>query len=532
MPADSSSGADLPLPPPSPDGAFTDVTLAAGIDARHRLPKSGLSNLVDAMGSGAAFGDLDGDGWLDLVVLGGPRSPDAADDGYVHAGVRVYRNLRNGRFVDITADSGIPPDSTGVAVAIADVDGDRLRDLLIVDRGPNRLYRNRGDAVFEDVTDAAGVGDPRFGIGAVFFDLEGDGDLDLYVTNYLEFDPSQTAFFAPNGFPGPRAYSASADVLYRNQGDGRFEDISVSSGVDALSGRGMSVAAIDVDDDHDPDIFVANDVTANFLLLNDGGEGFSEAGLTAGVAIGGSGEETSAMATDVGDVDGDGQLDLVVSDTAFGAYYRRVYPGFFVDDVMRAGIGPVSAQFVSWGQNLLDYDNDGDLDLFIANGGLHHLVGWEDLLLRNAGGGQFEDASLEGGEHFGARLVSRSSITADYDSDGDIDLFITNLDGGHVLLRNDAPPGLSWITLDLEGRRSRDAFGARIELDAGGRTRIAEARCPTAYLGQSDPRVHFGLGAGVDTVDEIRIVWPDGTKQTLTDVPARQILVIREQDAS
>jgi len=507
------------------------VTRAAGIHARHRLPAAGLGNVVDAMGSGAAFADLDGDDWLDLVVLGGPKSPQSTGGESKGAGILVYRNLRNGRFADITEASGIPSDGTGVAVAIADVDGDQDRDLFIVDRGRNRLYLNRGDAVFEEATDRAGLGDALFGIGAVFFDMEGDGDLDLYVANYLEFDPSQTAYFAPDGFPGPRSYSAAPDVLYRNQGAGSFEDVSSSSGIASLMGRGMSVAVLDVDDDGDADIFVANDVTANFLFLNNGEGGFSEGGLLAGVAIGGSGEETSAMATDVGDVDGDGQLDLAVSDTAFGALYQRVRPGFFVDQVMTSGIGPVSAQYVSWGQNLLDFDNDGDLDLFVANGGLHQVVGWEDLLLRNVGGGRYQDASLDGGPHFTTRQVSRSSITGDYDNDGDIDLFVTNLDGEHVLLRNDAADDASWITLDLVGRGARDPFGARVEVDAGGKTMVAEARCPTAYLGQSDPRVHFGLAAGVEIVEEIRIVWPAGGVHVLQDVPTRQIVVVREKES-
>jgi len=528
--ADSSVAVPAPLPPPSPDGGFTDVTLAAGIRARHRLPDSGLGNIVDAMGSGAAFADLDGDDWLDLVVLGGPRSPEPVGDEWKGAGIRLYRNLRNGRFADITEASGIPSEGTGVAVAIADVDGDRDRDVFIVDRGENRLYRNRGDAVFEDVTDRTGLGDPLFGIGAVFFDMEGDGDLDLYVINYLEFDPSQTAYYAPDGFPGPRSFNAEPDILYRNQGDGSYEDVSSSSGISSLRGRGMSVAVVDIDDDGDPDIFVANDVTANFLLLNEGGGRFSEVGLVTGVAMGASGEETSAMATDVGDVDGDGQLDLAVSDTAFGALYRRLYPGFFVDEAMISGIGPIAGQFVSWGQNLIDFDNDGDLDLFVANGGLHHVVGWEDLLLRNIGDGRYEDASREGGTHFATRQVGRSSIAGDYDNDGDIDLFITNLDGGHVLLRNDSADEASWITLDLVGRRARDPFGARIELDAGGKTMVAEARCPTAYLGQSDPRVHFGLGPGVEIVDEIRITWPSGSVQIVTDARARQIIIIREEE--
>ncbi|MFQ5700539.1 MAG: CRTAC1 family protein [Acidobacteriota bacterium] len=515
------------MPPASDAGGFTDVTLAAGITAQPRLTHDDLRNIVEAVGSGAAFADLDGDGWLDLVVLGGTPSPDG--DGETPPDtVHLYRNGKDGRFEELTADSGVPPDTRAVAVAVADIDGDGDRDIYFVDRGPNHLFRNRGNGTFDDVTAEAHVGDQGFGIGAVFLDLERDGDLDLYVANYLRFDPGETAYFAPDGYPGPLAYRPERDVLYVNRGDGTFEEASGRSGIDALAGRSMSLAAADFDDDGDTDIFVANDSTENFLWINDGSGRFTEDGHTAGVALGENGEQTSAMAASVGDVDGDGQLDLAVSDTAFGALYRRLYPGVFADDVMSSGLGRLAGQYVSWGQSFLDMDNDGDLDLFLANGGLHHLVGWEDLLLRNEGSGRFEDASDLAGDYFGTRQVSRGSITGDYDNDGDIDLFVTTLSGRHFLLRNDAPSSPGWITLDLAGARGRDAFGAKVEVRISNRTIVAEARCPTAYLGQSDPRLHFGLGAGVDRVDHIAIVWPDGKRRVLDDVPAGRILRIEE----
>jgi hypothetical protein len=292
----------------------------------------------------------------------------------------------------------------------------------------------------------------------------------------------------------------------------------------------MSLAVSDFDDDGDTDVFVANDASGNFLLLNEGEGRFSEAGLLSGVAMGENGEQTSAMAAVVGDVDGDGQIDLAVSDTAFGALYLRTRPGLFADEVMPSGLGPLMGQYVSWGQNLLDFDNDGDLDMFVANADLHHLVGWEDLLLRNTGAGHFEDASMDGGAYFATRQVGRSSITGDYDNDGDIDLFVTTIQGRPFLLRNDLSRDPSWITLDLIGRRARDPFGARVVVHVGARTFVSESRCPSAYLGQSDPRIHFGLGEGVERVDRISIVWPDGTSRTLTDVPARQILRIEERE--
>ncbi|MFQ5524678.1 MAG: CRTAC1 family protein [Thermoanaerobaculia bacterium] len=507
-----------PLPPVGSEGVFADVTLAAGITAEHHLPGDDFVNIVDSLGSGAAFADLDGDDWLDLIVVGGPSLPGEADWPPDHSGVRVFRNLRDGRFADVTTDSGIAANETAIAVAVADIDGDGDRDVYLVDRGPNRLYRNRGDATFEIATDEAGLGHPGFGVSAVFFDMDGDYDLDLYLGNYLEFDERQSAFFAPDGFPGPLSYEAQPDVLYENLGNGRFVDVSEPAGIADLRGRTMSVAALDFDNDTDTDLFVASDATENYLLLNDGSGRFDEAGFEAGVAMGENGEQTGAMAVAVGDVDGDGQLDLAVSDTAYGALYRRVGDALFADDVMLSGLAPLCGQYVSWGQNLLDYDNDGDLDLFVVNGDLHHVVGWEDMLLRNDGGARFRDASLEGGFYFEGREVGRSSIVGDYDNDGDLDLFVTAVNGRHFLLRNDSPPGPSWISVDLSGDRVRDPFGARIEIQAGDRAWASEYRFNSAYLGQSDSRVHFGLGEGVDVVDRLRVIWPDGTEVELTRV--------------
>ena len=516
------------LPPVLADQAFADVTRAAGIDARHHLPAGRLDNIVDAVGAGATFADIDGDGWLDILLGTGAGSPTAPAASINQ--IRVYRNRRDGTFEDTTASSGIPSGTTAVAIAAADYDADGDRDLYVVDRGPNRLYRNRGDGTFDDVSDSAGVGDPSFGVGAAFFDMDGDGDLDLFVANYLEFDAREDNYYRPDGFPGPLAYSAQPDVLYRNLGDGTFEDASADAGLDARIGRGMSVVTADFDDDRDIDIFVANDATENFLWINDGEGVFEEAGLMSGLAMGAAGEHTSAMAADLGDIDRDGQLDLAVSDTAFGAVYLRRSPGMFVDEVMRTGVGPLCAQYVSWGQNLLDYDNDGDLDLFVVNGGLHHLVGWEDLLLENDGSGIFRDGSERSSVALSSRSVGRSSVSGDYDNDGDVDLLITTLDDRPVLLRNDTSDAASWLGIELVGSNGNDAYGARIRVLAGGQDFVAEARSPSAYLGQSDVRLHFGLGSAVDIVDEVEVVWPDGTVTQRSGVAVRQYLQLRQDD--
>ncbi|MDH3628623.1 MAG: CRTAC1 family protein [Acidobacteriota bacterium] len=516
------------LPDPVAGGGFKDVTLGAGIRARHHAPTPDLTNIIDAVGGGAAFGDLDGDGWLDLVVASGPRSPDPDGAPDAHQGMRLYRNLGNGTFEDVTDRTGIPASTGAVAIAVGDVNGDGHRDLYLADRGPNRLFINRGDGSFDEASSASGVADPRFSVGAAFLDIEDDGDLDLYVANYLEFDPREDNFFAPDGYPGPLSYKAEGDTLYRNRGDGTFEDVTSSSGIGSVIGRGMSIATADFDRDGDTDIFVANDATANFLLLNDGSGLFSENGLVAGVAMGVNGEQTAAMAADVGDLDGDGLLDLAVSDTSYGAVYRQTPNGGFRDEVMGSGVGALSGQYVSWGQNLLDFDNDGRLDLFVANGGLHHLVGWEDLLMRNVGDFRFEDATEAGGSYFASRNIGRSSIVADYDNDGDMDLFVTSLNGHHVLLRNDIAGRDSWVMLDLVGRRSRDPFGAQVQMQIAGETLGGASRSRSAYLGQGDSRLHFGLGPEDRSIDRIRIDWPGGGSSVVSNVAPRQIVRIEE----
>jgi hypothetical protein len=509
-------------------GAFVDVASAAGLTVTMELPSDDIRSIVESVGSGAAFSDLDGDGWLDLVVVGGPRYPVPEGTPAKGGGIWVYRNLGDGTFEDVTERSGLPRKGYGVSVAVADVDGDGARDVYIVDRGPNRLYRNKGDFRFEDISDRAGVADDQYGVAAIFLDLEGDGDQDLYVGNYLEYEELGTPYFSPDGYPGPLSYAAHTDALYRNKGDGTFENISDAAGVGALPARAMSAAAADLDGDGDTDVFVANDAEANLLLLNDGQGKFVEGAVAAGVALGADGNATAAMATDLGDVDGDGQLDMVVSDDHFGAYYRGVAKGLFRDQVMESGLGALSGQYVTWGQVLLDFDNDGDLDLFAVNGGLKHLVAWEDSLLSNRGDGTFEDAAEQGGSWFEQRRVGRSAIAGDYDNDGDIDIFMTNLGQPAALLRNDGPSKGAWITVDLVGKASRDPFGARVEVTAAGRSWSAEYRCPAAYLGQGDPRVHLGLGAEVQRIERVSVRWPSGAVTERTDLPVNQILKVEE----
>jgi hypothetical protein len=520
------------ITPPISAGAddfFADVSAQAGLTFVHQFCDSRIANIIQSNGAGVAVLDFDNDGWMDLYFTNsGPL------DGVTHhpPGTRrepnrLYRNLGNGKFEDVTARAGLAGHGYGLAVVAGDYDGDGFTDLYLTNVGPNILYRNKGDGTFEDVTARAGVGDRGCGIGAVFFDADGDGRLDLFVANYLTFDPNYKLYFNPDGYPGPLAYKGELNVLYRNRGDGTFEDISARAGVQIKGHRAMSVAVADFDLDGDQDVYLCNDATPNLYLVNDGKARFTEVALKAGVAFNALGEAAGSMTAAVGDCDGDLRSDILVSRFGYGSLYCAREGLAFDDRMMVSGLGELTAQFVGWGCNFVDFDNDGDLDIFVANGDAHHLVGWESLLLENDGRGKFTNAREKGGAYFDAKLRGRGSVVLDYNNDGRQDLLVTAIGDRPFLLENQRAPG-RWLSLHLVGTKSnREASGARITITAGGRKLYAEARPNSAFLGQGDPRVHFGLGTA-DQVDEIEIRWPAGGLQTLRSVKADQILKVSE----
>jgi hypothetical protein len=522
----------MTTPSPSPHEAglhFRDGTEQAGIDFVHSIGDEELSNLVESSGGGAAFLDFDRDALLDLYVTNGafiegfsggqrPETP------YTN---RLYRNRGDGTFEDVTSRARVGDTGYGMGVVVGDYDNDGYPDIYVSNYGRNVLYHNEGDGTFSDVTDRAGVGGDGCSVGAAWQDYDNDGLLDLYVGNYVEFDPDYDLYYAPDGYPGPLAYPGQPDVLYRNLGDGRFEDVTERSGVFRADGRAMGVGAADYDADGYIDIFVANDVMPNYLFHNVNGQRFEEVALPLGVAFGRTGEATSSMAVDFADFDGDGLIDMYVSDMAYSTLFRNEGRAFR-DVTYPAGVASPAGQFVGWSASFFDYDNDGDLDLFQVNGEIDHLYGQEDQLFENLGGGEFRDVSLERGRYFQEELVGRGGAFGDYDNDGDVDVFIVNLNGRAALLRNEGGNLRNWLELELVGASSnRDAIGARVTLISGGRTQVAQRKSATGYLSQSDHRLHFGLG-DAETVERIEIAWPSGTLQVLENVASRQVLRIVE----
>jgi hypothetical protein len=510
---------------------FEDVTSKAGIQFVNQYCDSRIANILESNGAGGVWLDYDGDGYMDLyLVNSGPL------DGVTHAPPgtarqpnRLYRNRGDGTFEDVTSKAGVQGAGYGTAAIAADYDNDGHTDLYVIGVGRCILYHNRGDGTFEDVTDKAGVANAGgTGIGGVFVDVDNDGYLDLFVANYLAFDPSYQLYFSADAYPGPLSYKAQFNKLYRNRGNGTFEDVSAASGIQIPGHRAMSVTVLDYNRDGAPDLYISNDGTPNVLLVNDGKGHFKDNAPQAAVAFNAMGEAAGSMAATIGDCNGDGFDDIFVTRLGYGSLYLGNAKGVYDDRMMASGLGSLTAQFVGWGGCFLDFNNDGELDIFIANGDAHYLVGWESLLLENKGSGVYADAAEKGGAYFKTKVRARGSAVADFDNDGRMDIVVTTMGDRPFLLRNRDQSGNHWITLDLVGTKSnRDGFGAVVKVLAGGKEYFAESRCAFGFLMQSERRLHFGLGKA-GAIDRIQITWPSRQTQELTNVKLDQILKVVE----
>lgn len=499
----------------------------------HQLANGKLDNIMKSDGAGGALLDYDKDGWVDIYLVNSGPVPglSEAPPGTPRRPNRLYRNQRDGTFTEVTQQAGVEGWGFGTTAAAADYDNDGDRDLLVVNFGGLILYRNQGDGTFKDVTTSAGLLARQAGISAVFLDADGDGWLDLFVANYLVFDPEiQLPPGSSVPYPGPLSYPPELNILYRNRGDGTFEDVSERSGVRIPGHRAMSVTALDYNMDGSEDLYVCNDATPNLLLANNGKGVFKDVAWQCGVAVNQFGEAAGSMGAAAGDCSGDALPDLLVTRFGNASLYLSHPGGFFEDRVGDSGILKASAHYVGWGGAFLDFDNDGDLDVFIANGDPHSLAGAPSLLLENSGNASFENAAAKAGPFFARRVNLRGCGVFDLDNDGRLDVLLTSLGGPAFLLRNQSSAPGHWLTLSLVGTRcNRDAFGAIVKLTAGPRVFHAEVRCPTSYLFQHDSRLHFGLGSAA-RVDRIEIRWPkpSGQVQVLADIGADQILEILE----
>jgi hypothetical protein len=519
------------LPPELP--TFTDIAGPAGLAAfKHSYGDHDMDNIAEATGVGPCLFDYDGDGDLDAYFPNGRWTKGVSDNrGRDLVGKlrnALYRNNGDGTFTDVTERAGVAGKAAGYSASAADYDGDGDLDLYLLNYGPNELYRNDGDGTFTDVTEKAGVGDPRFSLSGVWLDHDGDGDLDLYVCNYLEYDEGKfRAFYAATGFPGPLSYNGQPDTLYRNDGDGTFTDVTREAGVWFEQGRGMSATTADFNNDGLLDLYVANDAMENNYFENLGKGRFEDRGIETGLAFGQNGQGVSSMGPAVGDVNRDGRLDILIPDMDYMSLlvWRD---GMYEDHVYRSSIGVICGQYTGWGGVLFDYDNDGHLDVFIANGHPHHEYPENAVLLRNDGKAVFADVAARAGEFFGTKKwYSRGAAYADIDDDGDLDLLVMDLNGHPHLLRNDGGSSLNnWLKVDVRRADGKvAALGARVTVVANGLRMVDDVSPVRGYLTQNDPRAHFGLGKS-PRADQVTIRWPDGTAKELKDVPANQILKV------
>jgi hypothetical protein len=516
--------------PATNDDFYQEIGQEIGLDFIHSIGDKDLSNIVESSSGGAAFLDYDQDGYIDLYIcsgtwfegLSGGEKPDKLPENH------LYHNRQDGTFEDVTKKAGVGGPWYSMGVTVGDYNNDGYPDLYLSNYGSNVLYKNNSNGTFTDVTRRAMVGGNEFSVGAVWLDYDNDGLLDLYVGNYVNFDPQYKYFYAPDGFPGPMAYDSQQDVLYHNKGKGIFEDVTKNMGIIDVDGRAMGVGAADYDDDGFVDIYVANDHTVNYLWHNEGGKGFTDKGTMSGTAFSQAGEATVSMSVDFADYNGDGLLDLFVSDDKYCSLYENMGNGVFNDKSYTSGIAMPAGQFVGWSSSFIDYDNDGDVDIFKTNGALKHLYGQEDQLFENTGDGKFIDVSTERGKYFEKELVGRGACFGDYDNDGDIDVYIVNLNDRGVFLRNNKGNNNNWLTLNLIGQTSNwDGIGSRVKVTSGGKVQTAQKKSTTGYLSQNDPRMHFGLAKN-EMVERLEIKWPSGKSQVLENVKANQILTVKE----
>ena len=513
---------------------FEDTSDKAGIRFTHSFGSRQLGSLLEGTGAGCVWIDYNNSGLPSLYVVNGRPLDDSIHpyplkekpDPLPHN--HLYRNDGNGHFTDVTEQAGLDPDMYAVAVAAADYDNDGFEDLLVTGYGKVVLYHNDGEGHFTDVTAKVGIKADRWSISSTWLDYDKDGCADLFVGRYVKFDPKYRNFYAADNYPGPLDYAGDTNLLFHNNCNGTFTDVSEKSGISAFVGRTMGVTAADFDNDGWDDIYVANDRTENFLFRNKHDGTFEEVASDTGTAFGQNGEATSSMGPVFTDFEGRGVLDLWVTDGHYNRFLRNTGKEGFEDVGASNGISQANAQYVSWGTGVYDFDNDGNSDILIFHGGLIHLIPQEHTLFRGLGNGKFEDISEQAGDVLSVRTVARGACFADYDNDGKVDAYLVNLGAPGSLLHNVSPDGGHWIAVRLVGSKSnRDGIGARLEVVAGSKRWTAERVAGSGYLSQDDARVHFGLGA-VTAVDKIAIHWPDGRDQ-IVDKPALDRVITVEE---
>ncbi len=527
---------------------FSDVAAQAGIRFRHQASRTSQKYMIEPMAAGVACLDYDSDGLLDLFFVNGAaladpmpkgKLPDKSDSRYWN---RLYRNKGHESFVDVTEQAGLQGNGYGMGAAVGDYDNDGKPDLYVTNFGRNLLYHNTGNGKFEEVTDRAGVAGSGWSSGAAFLDYDRDGYLDLVVSRYADWDFENNPWCGPErlkqrGYCHPNVFQSVSHLLYHNQGDGTFHDVTEKARIKPQLGKGLGIAVNDYDRDGWPDILVANDTVAEQLFHNNADGTFTEIGLSKGIAYNSNGQAFAGMGVDLDDYNNDGWPDALINALSLQGYVLfRNKQGEFEDASEQSGISQITLQYSGWGMKFFDYDNDGWKDIFVAQGHVLDTISIDFpnipyqqrfLIMKNVGG-KFEDVSHRSGDAFHEPKAARGVAFGDFNNDGFIDMAVNINDGPALLLRNNGT-NHHWILIVTTGSVSnRDGLGAQIRIiSESGLEQYGTVTTASSYLSASDKRVHFGLGKD-RRVKSIQVRWPSGTVQEMKDVEADQIISIKE----
>jgi hypothetical protein len=518
---------------------YTDITKKAGITFKYTYGDNTYKNILESSGSGITVFDYNNDGLMDLYLMNGKYLEGISDPGgkmYKNAHNELYKNNGNGTFTEVSEKAGVEGHQWAMAAGAIDLDKDGYQDLFVLNFGPNVFYHNNGNGTFSDITASTGLAGPeklngftKWSIGVAFWDYNLDGRLDAMVGNFLAFDPAYVSPGTPDMMPSPSEYNGQASMLYEQQPDGKFIDVTNKNNLSYPDSKCMGLTVFDYDNDGDLDIFQANDHQLNFLFRNDNGV-YKEVGVQSGVAANSHGIGTGSMHGSIGDIDGDGLIDILVSDLDYGALYRNTGNGIFVDITEESGVASQMEGKSSWGAQFFDYDNDGDLDIVAANGTAEVLTNQYPLLMENDGKGHFKNVGKDHGSYFATKRSGRSLAVWDFDNDGDLDIIISHLDGNGipVLLKNDGGNKNHWLGLTLRGKDGpASAISAKVTVTAGGKKQVLVNQWATSYLANNDPRLHIGLGQN-KMIDMLEISWSDGKKEVYNKIDSDRYIIIME----
>jgi len=545
-PSQTASTGTGAAPAARPSGAieFTDVTSEAGIHFKHNTGAFGKKYLPETMGSGVCFLDYDNDGWQDIFFVNSMDWPGHTSG--TKSLPALYHNNHDGTFTDVTQQAGLAIETYGLGCAVADYDNDGFDDLYLTTVGSNHLFRNRGSGKFSDVTSKAGVADPGFSASAVWFDYDNDGKLDLFVTHYIEWSVKKDQYCSLDNknksYCTPQTYKGESSTLFHNQGDGTFRNVTQRAGLHDPASKSLGVALLDYDNDGWLDLFVSNDTEPNKLYRNNRNGTFSDVAVLAGVAFSESGRVRAGMGTDAADYDLSGRQSVLIGNftNESMAVYRNDGSGLFTDDAATSGLGQMTSQSLTFGAFFFDYDLDGLLDVFAANGHVSDDIGVVQPTVkyaqppgvyRNQGSKKFEDVSAKLGRALQKAVVARGAAYGDFDNDGDLDLVIVANNGPARLLRNDNANQNDLLRVKTVGTRSnRDGIGAKVTLKTNkGAHLFAMVKTGSSYLSQSELPLTFGLGKPEDgKTASLEIVWPRGRKESIADIKPNQTIVVTE----